>query len=87
MKLAHTDRSVLEFVAGQRGSVMRDATFWNGVRRSAATRLIRRGLLTERTYANGSAYEITTDGRCVLDGRSPELERSLKVLLGRRVSN
>lgn len=62
MKLAYTDAEVLLHVKGQRGHVMQDSVFWNGVRRQAANRLVKRGLLTTRNYANGGAYEVTDAG-------------------------
>ena len=59
-------RGVLKLVAEQRGSLMVNSVYLHREDRIAAKRLVERGLLIRRTYANGTAYEITDAGHATL---------------------
>ena len=63
-ELPHTDRSVLRFFREcPCGTVPDGAAYWNGVRRQAANRLVRRGLLSRRVEnGNKTGYAITAAG-------------------------
>lgn len=65
MKLASTDHSVLMHFAGAYlGRVMPDgASYLNGVRRQAANRLVKKGLLARVEGPMGAGYRLTETGK------------------------
>lgn len=61
--LPPTEREVLCHLADHgRQPVLDASSFWDGPRRRAAGRLLGRGLLERRRYANGGAHELTDAG-------------------------
>lgn len=67
MKLAITDTNVLtHFSAFYSDRVMPDsASYLNGVRKQAANRLVKKGLLEKVSGPMGQGYRITDDGKSV----------------------
>ena len=64
MKLAETDQSVLDYICEfYNGRVIPEGmSFFNGVRKQAANRLVRKGLLARVEGPMGFGYRVTETG-------------------------